>query len=109
MPRVLLLAILGALLLVPATGASTSRMHVRGTVGAKSQARHLVSVKAARQLFSLRVPGSLARIRVGEKVELSGSTLRSDGRRSEVIANGVSVAGSQPLAAPEAPTASDDT
>lgn len=109
MPRVLLLAILGALLLVPTTGASASKAHVRGTVSAKRQAAHLVKVKAARRLFALRVPGSLAGIQVGEKVELRGSTLRSDGRRSDVLASGVSVAGSQPLAPIQGPTASGST
>lgn len=106
MPRLLLVASLVALLLVPTTGASPSRMHVRGTVGSKSQAAHLVSVRATRNLFALRVPGSVSRIRVGEHVELRGSTLRSAGRGSSLLATGVTVVRTTPLATPQTPTAS---
>lgn len=99
MPRALLIALLIALLLVPATVASGSSARLRGTVAAKSQAAHLVSVKASRRVFSLRVPGSLAAIRVGERVELRGSTLRAQRRRSRVLARGVSIVSSQYLTA----------
>lgn len=107
MPRLLLLASLVALLLVPTTGASPSRMHVRGTVGSKSQAAHLVSVRATRNLFALRIPGSVSRIRVGEHVELRGSTLRSAGQGSSLLATGVTVVRTTPLATPQPTTASD--
>ena len=107
MPRVLLSSLLIALLLVPATSAGGSRVHLRGTVAAKSKAAHLVAVNASRQAFSLRVPGSLADIRVGERVELRGSILRARRRGSRVLARGVSIVSSQPLASkPSAQTSS---
>jgi hypothetical protein len=109
LPRILLISLLALLLLVPATAEGSSSVRLRGTVMAKDTGAHLVSVKAARQLFSLRVPGSLAKIRSGQRVELRGATLRAHGRSSGVLATGVTVASSQPLqAAPAAKPSGDD-
>lgn len=99
MPRVLLISLFALLLLLPATASGSSGARLKGTVSAKSPSAHLVAVKASRQLFSLRVPGSLAAIRTGQRVELRGSTLRSSSRGSRVLATGVSVASSRPLSA----------
>jgi hypothetical protein len=97
MPRVLLFALLTALLLVPATAAGNARVHVRGTATAKDPAAHLVVVKASREAFALRVPGSLAAIRLGQRVVLRGSTLRAQRRGSRVLARGVSIVSARPL------------
>ena len=109
MPRVLLSSLFIALLLVPATSAGGSRVHLRGTVAAKSQAAHLVAVNASRQAFSLRVPGSLADIRVGVRVELRGSILRARRHGSRVLARGVSIVSSQPQASKPAQHTSSTT
>jgi hypothetical protein len=111
MPRTLLAALaaafVAALLTASVAEAGSSRAHVRGTVLTKSQSRHVVAVKSARLRFSLRVPGSLASIRVGEQVELLGTTLRSADRgRSQVLARGVSVLGSQPASGSQSPAQS---
>lgn len=104
----LLVALLALLLLVPATAEGSSKVRLRGTVAATDAAAHLVSVRASRQLFSLRVPGSLAGIRAGQRVELRGSTLRAHGRGSRVLARGVTITSSQPLSAKPAAKADDD-
>jgi hypothetical protein len=108
LPRVLLISLLALLLLVPATAEGSSKAPLRGTVAAKNPAAHLVSVKASRQAFSLRVPGSLSSIRLGQRVELRGSTLRAQGRRSTVLAQGVTITSSQPLSAKPSSKPSDD-
>lgn len=108
MPRLLVIALLTALLLVPATAEGKSNVRLRGTVVAKDAAAHLVSVKASRQLFSLRVPGSASAIRTGQRVELRGSTLRAHGHGSRVLARGVSIVASQPLSGSSSSQASDD-
>lgn len=108
MPRILFVALLASLLVIPATAEGKSSARLRGTVSAKSAAAHRVAVKSARQAYSLRVPGSLAPIRVSQRVELRGSVLRSDDRRSEILATGVSIASSQPISAQSTPKADDD-
>jgi hypothetical protein len=97
MPRVLLFALLTALLLVPATAARNAGVHVGGTVTAKDPAAHLVAVNASRKAFALRVSGSLAAIRLGQRVVLRGSTLRAQRRGSRVLARGVSIVSARPL------------
>jgi hypothetical protein len=111
MPRVLLISLLALLFLVPATADGSSGVRIRGTVTAQSPSAHLVAVKASRQLFSLRVPGKLAAIRAGQRVELRGSTLRASSGGSRVLATGVTVASSRPLstASPSSPASDDDT
>ena len=106
MPRVFLIPLLALLLLVPATAEGSSSVRLRGTVTAKNATSHLVSVKAARQAFSLRVPGTLVAIHRGQRVELRGSTLRAQGRGSDVLARGVSLVSSQPLSATASPQSS---
>lgn len=86
------------LLLVPATAQGDSSLRVRGTVALVDSTAHLVTVHAARQAVALRVPGSLAAIRVGQRVELRGSTLRARGQGSRVLARNVTIAASSPLA-----------
>jgi hypothetical protein len=108
MPRVLVISLLALLLLVPATAEGSSSVRLRGTVATKDPAAHLVSVKASRQAFSLRVPGSLAQIRAGQRVELRGSILRAQGHGSRVLAQGVSILSSTRLSSNQAPKASDD-
>jgi hypothetical protein len=61
-----------------------------------------------RTRFSLRVPGSLGSIRLGERVELRGSTLRSDDGRALVLARGVSVLAAQPIPSAKTPGSSED-
>ena len=99
------------LLLVPATAQGDSSVRVRGTVALKNAAHHVVTVRASRQAVALRVPGSLVAIRVGQRVELRGSTLRARGNGSRVLARNVSIASSLPLSAshsPAPPRADDD-
>jgi hypothetical protein len=107
-PRLLVIALLTCLLLVPATAEGKSNVRLRGTVAAKDAAAHLVSVKASRQLFSLRVPGSVAAIRAGQRVELRGTTLRAHGQGSRVLARRVAVVASQPLSGAGSSQASDE-
>jgi hypothetical protein len=47
-------------------------------------------------------------IRVGQRVELRGSTLRARGNGSRVLARSVSIVSSQPLSASSSPRADDD-
>ena len=101
MPRIALAA-LAALLLVASTGAaaaaadSGARAKLRGTVAQTLPANALVRVDTRRMAHILRVPGSQARIHVGQRVELRGTTLRERGNGSRVLARGVVVAGSAP-------------
>ncbi len=108
MPRFLLLALTLALLLVPATAQGQSSLRLQGTVALKSQANDLVTVRTHRQAVALRVPGSMSLIRVGQRVELRGSTLRARGHGSRVLARNVSIASSQPLSTSSSPRADDD-
>ena len=107
MPRFLIAALAAAVLLLPATAEGHSNPRVRGTVALKVAASHLVTVSATRQAFALRVPGSLSRIRVGQHVELRGSTLRARGHGSPVLARGVMIASSEPLSTSSAPRKGD--
>ncbi len=108
MPRTVLIAVVALLLLVPATAQGKSSVKLRGTVYSKTPATHLVSVKASRKLFSLRVPGSLSAIKAGQRVELRGSTLRARGRGSRVLAKRVEIVTAKPIVATQAPRASDE-
>jgi len=67
---------------------------VTGTVARKSVPTHLVTVRATRRAVALRVPGSLAALRVGQRVELRGSTLRST-PGARVLGRNVTVVRSQ--------------
>ena len=99
MPRIVLAA-LAALLLVASTGAtgaaadSSARAKLRGTVAQTLPANALVRVDTRRMAHILRVPGSQARVHVGQRVELRGTTLRERGNGSRVLARGVVIAGS---------------
>ena len=95
--RILLLAALGAALLaLPATAQAQSGVRLRGTVTLKDASHRLVSVRATRRAVTLRVQSSLQRIRVGQRVELRGSTLRTQGDL-HVLASHVSIVRSRPL------------
>ena len=109
MTRIVLSGIAAAIfLLVPATAQSDSGIRVRGTVALKDPASNVVTLRAARQAVALRVPGSLTLIRVGQRVELRGSTLRQRGRGSRVLARNVTIASSRPLVAPGGQPNRDD-
>ena len=108
-PRFLLLiAFAAALLLIPATAEGHSGLRVRGTVALKDEASGLVTVRTQRAAVALRVPGSLSLIRIGQRVELRGSTLRARGHGSRVLARNVVVAGRQPLTQGSTPATRDD-
>jgi hypothetical protein len=108
MPRTILAALVAALaallLLVPATSASSSQSKLRGTVAAKFPANGLIRVDSRRQANILRVPGSQARIRIGMRVELRGTTLRWHGNGSRVLARNVTRVRSAALGAQTAVT-----
>jgi hypothetical protein len=108
MPRFLLAALAATLLILPATAEGKSSPRVQGTIATKDEASSLVTVKAARQAFGLRVRGSLSAIRVGQRVELRGSTLRARGHGSRVLARNVSIVSNRALSAPTSPRADDD-
>jgi hypothetical protein len=108
MPRFLLAALAATLLILPATAEGKSSPRVQGTIATKNEASSLVTVKAARQAFALRVPGSLSAIRVGQRVELRGSTLRARGDGARVLARNVSIVSSQTLSTSSPPRADDD-
>jgi len=97
MPRIVLAALAALILILPATAEGQSGLRLRGTVALKVPAQGLVTVRAQRRAVVLHVPGSLARIRIGQRVELRGSTLRSHGNGSRVLARKVSVVRSQAL------------
>ena len=69
-------------------------MQLRGTVAQTLPANNLVRVDTSRVAHILRVPGSQARIHVGQRVVLRGTTLRDRGNGSRVLARGVVLAGS---------------
>ena len=82
------------LFLVPAVAQGDSAARMNGTVARKSVPTHLVTVRGTRRAVALRVPGSLAAIRVGQRVELRGSTLRST-PGARVLGRNVTVVRSQ--------------
>jgi len=108
MPRCLLLVLAAALLVLPATAEGQSSSRLRGTVALESEANHLVTVRTKRQAVALRVPGSMSRIRVGQRVELRGSTLRAHGHGSRVLARNVSIVSTHALSTSSSPSASND-
>ena len=108
MPRFLLAVLAAALLILPATAEGQSGLRLRGTVAFKSQANDLVTVRTQRHAVALRVPGSMSLIRVGQRVEVRGSTLRARGNGSRVLARNVSIVSSQPLSTSSSPRADDD-
>jgi len=90
MPRVILLALAAALLLLPATADGHSGVRLRGIVTVEDATRSFVTVSSARRDHVLRVqPASLDRIRLGMRVELRGSTLHRHGNGSRVLSRGV--------------------
>ena len=94
MPRVRILALVvlaAALLALPATAQAKSGVRLRGTVTLKDASHRLLSVRATKRAFDLRVRSSMQRVRLGERVELRGSTLRTQGQSSHVVATNVSV------------------
>jgi hypothetical protein len=108
MPRVLIVVLGLALLLVPATAGAHSDLRLRGTVALVDPVNHLVTVSARRQTVVLHVPGSTAAFRVGRRVELRGSTLRAHGNGSRVLARNVSIVTSRAPVPPQAPRADQD-
>ena len=99
MPRIILLALAAALLLLPATADGHSGVRLQGIVTAEDAARSFVTVSSARRDHVLRVaPSSLDRIRVGMRVELWGTTLRQHGNGSRVLSRGVILVRSDPHA-----------
>jgi len=108
MPRFLLAALAATLLILPATAEGQSSLRLRGTVALKSQANDLVTVRTQRHAVALRVSGSMSLIRVGQRVELRGSTLRARGNGARVLARNVSIVSSQTLSTSSSPRADDD-
>jgi len=68
-------------------------VQLRGTVAQTLPANKLVRVDTSRVAHILRVPGSQARMHVGQRVVLRGTTLRERGS-SRLLARGVVLAGS---------------
>jgi hypothetical protein len=95
MNRLLLTALAAALLALPASAYGRSDLRLRGTVTATNAAEQLVTVTSSRLVHVLHVPGSLADIRVGRRVELRGTTLRARGNGSRVLARGVQIVRSE--------------
>ena len=95
MNRVLLIALAATLLVLPASAYARSDLRLRGTVTATNTAEKLVTVTASRLVHVLRVPGSVADIRVGQRVELRGTTLRARGNGSRVLARDVLIVRSE--------------
>jgi hypothetical protein len=92
MRRFFLAVLVTALLVSLPAAAGASGERLRGTVSAKSPSAHTVAVSSrggVRHL--LGVPGSQARIHVGQSVELRGRTLREHRHGSRVLARGVIV------------------
>jgi len=98
MPRILLAALAALILVLPASAEGKSGLRLRGTVTAVHPANNLLNVRSGRLAHVLRAPGSLARIRVGTRVELRGTTLRRHGNGSRVLARGVVIVSSVVLA-----------
>jgi hypothetical protein len=74
----------------------------------KSEANDLVTIRTQRKAVALRVSGSMSRIRIGQRVELRGSTLRAHGHGSRVLARNVSIVSSQSLPMSSSPRSDDD-
>jgi hypothetical protein len=91
MRRFLLAALAAAVLLLPAGADAGSSTRARGIVTAKDESAGLVTIASARRTAVLRVPGSLTLVRLGQRVELRGTTLRRKGNGSRVLARGVTV------------------
>ena len=108
MPRFLLVVLAVALLVLPATAQGQSSARLRGTVALKSEANDLVTIRTQRKAVALRVSGSMSRIRIGQRVELRGSTLRAHGHGSRVLARNVSIVSSQSLPMSSSPRSDDD-
>lgn len=96
MSKIFVSILAAATLLVFATAATSASTRIEGTVAATFPANQLIRVDARRTAFILRVPGSQSRIRVGQRVELRGTTLRRRGNGSGVLARGVTIASSVP-------------
>lgn len=107
MPRFLLVGLAALLLILPATAEGHSGPRLRGTVALKSETNDLVTVRTPQRAVGLRVPGSLSLIRVGQRVELRGSTLRARGNGSRVLARNVSIVSSRPLSSSSPPTSDE--
>ena len=105
MSRYLLLALAATALVLPAAANARDELRLRGTVTATSGTAATVTVTSARLVHTLSVPGSLARIRVGQRVELRGTTLRRHGNGSRVLARGVLLVRSELRASPAQPVA----
>ena len=88
MSRLLLAALAALVVAVPVTAAGSPATQLEGTVGAKLS-RGLIRVDARKMAHILRVPGSQARIHVGQRVELRGALLRQRGNHSRVLARNV--------------------
>jgi len=108
MRRCLLIALGAILLLLPASAEAGSDLRLRGTVTKKNTASHLVTVASARLVHVLRVPGSLASIRIGQRVELRKTTLRRHGNGSRVLARGVRIVRSKIVDRPARERKRDD-
>lgn len=94
MRRLLLIALASTLLVLPASADGGSGLRLRGTVTDKDTAAGLVTVAKSGSVHVLRVPGSLAAIRIGQRVELRDTTLRRHGKGS-VLARGVLIVSAQ--------------
>ena len=112
MKRIVFLALAAlvavASLAAVASARSDSSTRVRGVVALKDPASQLVTLRAKRQAVALRVPGSMSAIRIGQRVELRGSTLRARGNGSRVLARNVTVASKGPLSSSTSPRRDDD-
>lgn len=98
MPRILIfLSVITGLLVLPVAAEGHSGTRIRGTVALKDEPSHVVTLRTQRQAVGLRVPGSMARIRVGQRVELRRTTLRARGNGSRVLARNVSIASTTPF------------
>ena len=97
MRRLLLIALASALLVLPASADAGSGLRLRGTVKHKDPAAGLVTVATPVLAHVLRVPGSLAAIRIGQRVKLRDTTLRRHGRGSQVLARGVLIVSAQTI------------
>jgi hypothetical protein len=99
--RQLLLAALAALLLAlpaAADGSSASAVRLRGTVTGRDLAQSRVTVASTTLEHVLHVGATIRPIRIGMRVDLRGTTLRRHGDGSRVLALGVTVVSTAPLA-----------
>jgi hypothetical protein len=95
MKRVLLVALAATLLVLPVTAQAHAKVRVRGTVTAMNTAEKTLTVTTTRLVHTLRVPGTLAAVRIGQRVELRGTTLRARGNGSRVLARDVLIVRSE--------------